>query len=188
MKHLPSLILFLLSSSILSATTGLIDDYYLGFSYSYTKFEKDYSENGPSIASNFAVHPNISIGAGLAYRNGKAKARTLIYEGEQITDQFDNNIWLGNLGILLHNKFEPSEILAIYPFIGLGIAAQSIDLKGSLTDKLGTYPLEASWDQYLYSLSLGTQFLINDFFVLTPVLSFVDYMDDDGARVGSSFG
>jgi hypothetical protein len=188
MQRLAFFILFLVSSSTLTATAGLIDDYYLGFSYSYTKYENDYSENGPNIVSNFAVHPNISIGAGLAYRNGKAKARTLIYEGEQITDQFDFDIWLGNLGILLHNKFETSDSLAISPFFELGIAAQSIDIKGLVIDSFKTTPVEVNWDQFLYRLSLGTQFLINDFFVLTPTLAFVDYIDDDGARVSSSFG
>jgi hypothetical protein len=189
MKHLPSLILFLVSSSILSATTGLIDDYYLGFSYSYTKAENDYSSNGPNIFSNFAVHPNISIGAGLAYRNGNAKARNIIYQGVQLSEQFDDKAWIGDVGIVFHNRFEPSDTLAIYPFVGFAIAARSIEVEGSLTNQFGySAPWELDYSQFLYRLALGTQFLINDFFVLSPALYFVDYMDDGGVGGSSSFG
>jgi len=189
MQRFPFFILFLVSSSILSATNGLIDDYYLGFSYSYAKWDDDYSENGPNIFSNFAVHPNISIAAGLGYRNGKAESRNIVYQGVQLSEQFDTDILSGALGISLHNRFEPSENLAIYPFIGLGISANSVDLKYSVKNLFGyTSVGEQNWKQFRYSLALGTEFLINDLFVLSPALSFQDYIDDDGAGGSSSFG
>lgn len=186
MKILIFLQLFVIFTSFLHAASSIIGSYSLGFSYSYQKGD-NYSASGPSLNSNFAIHPNISLGAGLGYRSTDIDSFNYISQGVPLTNKSEQDGIVGSLGFTFHNRFEASDSLDIDPFLSLSLAAAWVNVDGSITNQFGfSAPYSLSFNTKLYSLGLGTEFVINDFFIFTPYLSFSDYIDDDGTGADSS--
>ena len=163
-----------------------IGTYNIGFDYSHASGD-NFDSNSFSVVSNLAVHPNFSTRLGLSYTNADADPYTLNFGGTNFTYNEEANQISGGVSVIFHNRFQSSQSFAIDPFLLLGIGVNYLEVDGTESSSFGSLPYSASFTTIPAVLRVGSEFVINNFVIITPSFGVLGYLSDDNLNYDAVF-
>jgi hypothetical protein len=185
---LPTLFIssILLSVAVKAKEASNIGSYNIGFGYSHVNGD-NFDSNSFSVGSNLAFHPNFSTRLGFSYTNADVDPFTLNVFGTNVSYKEDLNQISGGISLIFHNRFQNSESFAIDPFLLLGLGVNYREVDGTASSFFGSIPYSRSFTTVPAYLQLGSEFVINNFFIITPSLGVLGYLSDDNLNYDAFF-
>lgn len=189
MKFLRNLVTF--SSVALTVTihgrdASNIGNYNIGFGYAHATGD-NFDSNSFSFGSNLAFHPNFSTRLGFSYTNADVDPFTLNVLGTNVTYKEDLNQISGGISLIFHNRFQNSQSFAIDPFLQLGLRVNYLEIDGTVSSSFGVFPYSPSFTTVPAVLQVGSEFVINNFFIITPSVGVLGYLSDDNLNYDAFF-
>jgi len=176
----------LLSVAVKAREASNIGSYNIGFGYSHVNGD-NFDSNSFSVGSNLAFHPNFSTRLGLSYTNADVDPYTLNILGSNFTYREDGNQISGGLSLIFHNRFQSSGSFAIDPFLQLGLAVNFMEVDGIASSTSLSVPYSLSFTTIPAFLQVGSEFVINNFVIITPSLGVLGYLSDDNLNYDAVF-
>jgi len=176
----------LLSVAVKAREASNIGSYNIGFGYSHVNGD-NFDSNSFSVGSNLAFHPNFSTRLGLSYTNADADPYALNWGGTNFTYKEDANQISGGLSLIFHNRFQSSGSFAIDPFLSLGLGVNYLEVDGTASSSFGAFPYSASFTTVPAVLQVGSEFVINNFVIITPSIGVLGYLSDDNLNYDAVF-
>ena len=189
MKFLRYLVTFAsvaLSLTVHGRDASNIGTYNIGFDYSHASGD-NYDSNSFSVGSNLAFHPNFSTRFGLAYTNADVDPYIVNILGTNTVYKEDGNQISGGLSLIFHNRFQSSGSFAIDPFLLLGLGVNYLEVDGTASSSFGLFPYSASFTTVPAVLQVGSEFVINNFVIITPSIGVLGYLSDDNLNYDAYF-
>jgi len=93
----------------------------------------------------------------------------------------------GGVSLIFHNRFQSSQSFAIDPFLQLGIGVNYLEVDGTESSIFGSFPYSASFTTIPAVLMVGSEFVINNFVIITPSLGVMGYLSDDNLNLDAVF-
>jgi hypothetical protein len=175
-----------LSVAVKAREASNIGSYNIGFNYSHVTGD-NVDSNSFSVGSNLAFHPNFSTRLGFSYTNADADPYTLNFGGTNFTYKEDASQISGGVSLIFHNRFQSSQSFAIDPFLQIGLGVNFLEVDGTVTSGFSFVPYSASFTTIPVILNVGSEFVINNFVIITPSLGVLGYLSDDNLNYDASF-
>lgn len=163
-----------------------IGTYNIGFDYSHASGD-NYDSNSFSVGSNLAFHPNFSTRFGLAYTNADVDPYIVNILGTNTVYKEDGNQISGGVSLIFHNRFQSSGSFVIDPFLSLGLGVNYLEVDGTASSSFGAFPYSASFTTVPAVLQVGSEFVINNFVIITPSIGVLGYLSDDNLNYDAYF-
>ena len=175
-----------LSVAVKAREASNIGSYNIGFDYSHATGD-NFDSNSFSVGSNLAFHPNFTTRLGFSYTNADVDPYTLNILGTNFTYQEDGSQISGGVSLIFHNRFQSSQGFAIDPFLQLGLGVNFLNVDGIASSSSLSVPYSLSFTTIPAVLKVGSEFVINNFVIITPSLGVLGYLSDDNLNYDAVF-
>ena len=175
-----------LSVAVKAREASNIGSYNIGFDYSHA-IGDNFDSNSFSVGSNLAFHPNFTTRLGFSYTNADVDPYTLNILGTNFTYQEDGSQISGGVSLIFHNRFQSSQGFAIDPFLQLGLGVNFLNVDGIASSSSLSVPYSLSFTTIPAVLKVGSEFVINNFVIITPSLGVLGYLSDDNLNYDAVF-
>ena len=176
----------MLSVAVKAREASNICSYNIGFDYSHATGD-NFDSNSFSVGSNLAFHPNFTTRLGFSYTNADVDPYTLNILGTNFTYQEDGSQISGGVSLIFHNRFQSSQSFAIDPFLQLGLGVNFLKVDGIASSSFLSAPYSFSFTTIPAVLKVGSEFVINNFVIITPSLGVLGYLSDDNLNYDAVF-
>lgn len=176
----------MLSVAVKAREASNIGSYNIGFDYSHATGD-NFDSNSFSVGSNLAFHPNFTTRLGFSYTNADVDPYTLNILGTNFTYQEDGSQISGGVSLIFHNRFQSSQGFAIDPFLQLGLGVNFLNVDGIASSSSLSVPYSLSFTTIPAVLKVGSEFVINNFVIITPSLGVLGYLSDDNLNYDAVF-
>jgi hypothetical protein len=124
---------------------------------------------------------------GFSYTNADVDPYTLNILGTNFTYQEDGSQISGGVSLIFHNRFQSSQGFAIDPFLQLGLGVNFLNVDGIASSSSLSVPYSLSFTTIPAVLKVGSEFVINNFVIITPSLGVLGYLSDDNLNYDAVF-